>query len=156
MFKKLKQRGQVLVFYALLLPTLFMFVGAAADFGWYYLNVSRLQNAADAAVLAGAQALVEKNSAFENYYVVSLATNDIPKDFDDYKNVSTSSTNYQPTTEKFKKTLKAGRDQAEKYARVNLSDDEAATSTSGDEYTMGTTDSWNSSKAEDEHTCTQI
>ena len=46
MFKKLKQRGQVLVFYALLLPTLFMFVGAAADFGWYYLNVSRLQNAA--------------------------------------------------------------------------------------------------------------
>ena len=150
MFKKLKQRGQVLVFYALLLPTLFMFVGAAADFGWYYLNVSRLQNAADAAVLAGAQALVEKNNSFENYYVVSLATNDIPKDFDDYKNVSTSSTNYQPTTEKFKKTLKAGRDQAEKYARVNLSDDEAATSTSGDEYTMGTTDSWNSSKAEDD------
>ncbi len=51
--KSLTQKGQVLVFYGLMIPTLFMFVGAAADFGWLYLNQSRLQNAADAAANAG-------------------------------------------------------------------------------------------------------
>lgn len=55
-FKSLTQKGQVLVFYGLMIPTLFMFVGAAADFGWLYLNQSRLQNAADAAANAGANA----------------------------------------------------------------------------------------------------
>ncbi|MBQ3336340.1 MAG: pilus assembly protein, partial [Selenomonadaceae bacterium] len=54
MFKRIKQRGQVLVFYALLIPFLFLCIGVGLDLGWYYLNVSRLQNAADAAALAGA------------------------------------------------------------------------------------------------------
>lgn len=60
MFKYFKQRGQVLVFYALMIPLLFLFVGAGIDLGWYYLNVSRLQNAADAAAVAGAQ-MIYKN-----------------------------------------------------------------------------------------------
>lgn len=59
-FKAARQKGQVLVFYALALPTLFMFVGAAADFGWWYLNESRLQNSADAAVLVGAKKVGSK------------------------------------------------------------------------------------------------
>ena len=59
--KFLKRRGQVLVFYALLIPLLFLFAGVGMDLGWYYLNVSRLQNAADAAVLAGAYKLVEQD-----------------------------------------------------------------------------------------------
>ena len=52
-FRKIKQRGQALVLYALMIPLLILFVGVGIDLGWYYLNVSRLQNAADAAVLAG-------------------------------------------------------------------------------------------------------
>ena len=60
-FKKIKQRGQALVLYALFVPLLFLIAGVVVDLGWYYLNVSRLQNAADAAALAGAQALVEKD-----------------------------------------------------------------------------------------------
>ena len=47
-----------MVLYAILIPFLLMGVGAAIDLGWYYLNVSRLQNAADAAVVAGAQKLI--------------------------------------------------------------------------------------------------
>ena len=87
MFKELKQRGQALVLYAFMIPMMFLAIGAVADLGWYYLNVSRLQNAADAAVLAGAQALVKDDGVFEKYFVVSLANNNLPADFDDYKDV---------------------------------------------------------------------
>ena len=48
-------RGQVAVFYALLIPIILFMGGVGVDLGWYYLNVSRLQNAADAACLAGVQ-----------------------------------------------------------------------------------------------------
>ena len=51
--KIFKRRGQALVLYALLIPLLFLFVGMGIDLGWYFINVSRLQNAADAAALAG-------------------------------------------------------------------------------------------------------
>lgn len=72
-FLKLKQKAQVLVYFAVALPFLFMFVGAAADFGWIYFNQSRLQNAADAAVLAGARAIVDTkrgaNKTFEINFV---------------------------------------------------------------------------------------
>lgn len=62
MFKKFKQRGQALVLYALLMPLLILFAGVGLDLGWYYLNVSRLQNAADAAALAGARTIINSNS----------------------------------------------------------------------------------------------
>ena len=58
---KFKEKGQALVFYALLIPVAFCFVGAAIEFGWWYFNQSRLQNAADAAVLAGAGKIVESS-----------------------------------------------------------------------------------------------
>ena len=41
-----RSRGQAMVFVALLIPLLILFVGVGMDLGWYYLNVSRLQNAA--------------------------------------------------------------------------------------------------------------
>lgn len=64
MLKKFfKQKGQALVFFAIALPTLFMFVAVVVEFGWWYINQSRLQNAADAAVLAGAEKIV---SSVEN------------------------------------------------------------------------------------------
>lgn len=66
-FKKIKQRGQVLLLYALMIPTLFFFVGITFDLSWYYLNVARMQNAADAAVLAGAQKLIEQEGTLSDY-----------------------------------------------------------------------------------------
>ncbi len=63
MFKRIKQcfiqRGQVAVFYALMVPMILLVGGAGVDLGWYYLNVSRMQNAADAAVMAGAWEFLE-------------------------------------------------------------------------------------------------
>ena len=53
--KKLKnQLGQTAVFFALLLPVLILFLFVVFDLGWLYLNNSRLQNAAEAAAIAGA------------------------------------------------------------------------------------------------------
>ena len=48
----MNKKGQVAVFYALLIPILLLMGGVGLDLGWYYLNVSRLQNAADASALA--------------------------------------------------------------------------------------------------------
>lgn len=67
MLKKIKSRGQVLVFYAVMIPTLLVFVGAGLDLGWYYLTVSRMQNAADAAVMAGAWKMLEDEEAMSDY-----------------------------------------------------------------------------------------
>lgn len=78
--KKFKQRGQALVLYAVFVPLLIGFVGVGMDLGWYYLNVSRLQNAADAAALAGARKIVESDTV--NYRVTSLTN--IPSDLKEY------------------------------------------------------------------------
>ncbi|MBR5914689.1 MAG: Tad domain-containing protein [Selenomonadaceae bacterium] len=61
------QKGQTLVLYALLVPLLFMVGGASVDLGWYYYNNARLQNMADAAVIAGGKALVSENGELTNY-----------------------------------------------------------------------------------------
>lgn len=50
------EKGTVLVFVALMLPFLILFAGAAIDIGRAYLHKSYMQNAADAAALAGAEA----------------------------------------------------------------------------------------------------
>lgn len=57
------QRGAVLVFMALMLPILVFFSGMAIDFGRAYLHKSQLQNAADAAALAGVSAAAGSGSA---------------------------------------------------------------------------------------------
>ena len=69
------QKGQVLIFYALMLPLLFLFVGVVGDFGWLYFNQSRLQNAADAAVVAGARELIEKDQALSDYTYTTFVAN---------------------------------------------------------------------------------
>ena len=48
-----EQRGAFIVFTALAVWFLMMFVAFAVDFGNYYQHRTRLQNAADAAALAG-------------------------------------------------------------------------------------------------------
>gem|GEM_PF-2380669 len=60
-FKSLKQKGQSLVLYALLVPLMFTVGGAAVDLGWVYMNFSTLQNAADAAAVAGAKEFLSEN-----------------------------------------------------------------------------------------------
>ena len=54
----LGQKGQSLVLYAFLVPVMVTLSGTVLDLGWYYLSQSRLQNMADAAVIAGAEVLV--------------------------------------------------------------------------------------------------
>ena len=71
-FRKIKQYGQVLVFYALLVPLLLLFVAVGMDLGWYYLNVSRMQNAADAAAVAGAWKLLGDEETLSDYNDVLL------------------------------------------------------------------------------------
>ena len=66
-FNSKLQKGSALVFFALMLPVLFLFIGAAADFGWLYLNQSRLQNAADSAVTAAARALTSRDGGERTY-----------------------------------------------------------------------------------------
>ena len=52
--KKWRQQGAIIAFTALLLPMLIVGTGLAVDLGHVYVHYSRLQNAADAAALAGA------------------------------------------------------------------------------------------------------
>ena len=78
-FKRCGSRGQALVFFALMIPMTFMFFGAAFEFGWWYLNQSRLQNAADAAVVAGAYKIKEESDPklrLRNYKKVEFISND--------------------------------------------------------------------------------
>ena len=83
-FKRWGSRGQVLVLYALLLPILFLFLGVAFDFGWLYFNQSKLQNAADAAVVAGAYKIKDDNPKLAHYTSVDLIS-DIDESFLDFQ-----------------------------------------------------------------------
>lgn len=155
--KEFKHRGQVLVFYALMIPVFILCGGVALDLGWYYLNVSRLQNAADAAVLAGASALVKANNAFDDYYVVQLASNALPADFDDYENVFKKNELYDNSNrnlvnywkmddETITSTLNEGRYRVEEYMRKNLADTSAVAEESDEWETVSATDGWSVSK----------
>ena len=122
-FKKITHRGQVMVMYALLIPLLFLFVGVGLDLGWYYLNVSRLQNAADAAVVAGAHALINDTENFSDYsYDGTIISIDETAD-----------------TTASEKSTSAGDEVASEYALKNLSDDASAQQNEAT-YTM--TDNW--------------
>ena len=155
--KKALQRGQTMLLCALLIPVMLLFAGLGLDLGWYYLNVSRLQNAVDAAALAGAQALVKKDNVFDNYYLVQLASNQLPADFDTYSNVFTNTfgsngngirLNYF-SEDDAKDTLLESQVLAEKYTRINLGDEEAV-SDSTDWKTLSATDAWNNSIKEED------
>lgn len=55
-FLKSNEKGAVIVLFALLTPIMMICAGLAIDLGNLYAHKSRLQNAADAAALAGARA----------------------------------------------------------------------------------------------------
>ena len=61
------QQGAILVLTAFLLPFIIAFTGMAVDFGNLYVQHQRLQNAADAAALAGAKAYAENNEKVDSH-----------------------------------------------------------------------------------------
>lgn len=83
-FDSLKQKGQVFVLYALLIPLLMLAGGAAVDLGWYYTNKAQLQNAADSAAIAGAKKLQTEK---ENYINPALIA-DVPLGSDNINDLS--------------------------------------------------------------------
>lgn len=108
----------------LFIPILFMLAGAGLDLGWYYLNVSRLQNAADAAAVAGAYEIIKDEESFKDYDIV-LVENEFAGYPEPDEDIDTTQ----------------GDKVAAKYAQKNLSsDDEAVTPLENDTYTI--TDNW--------------
>ena len=61
--RRIRERGQVLVIFALSLTALFAAAGLAVDIGRFYMERRFLQNAADSAALAAADALVRGGDA---------------------------------------------------------------------------------------------
>ncbi len=108
---KYARRGQAAVMFALLIPLLLLFVGVGLDLGWYYLNVSRLQNAADAAALAGAQAIINDDVNFPTIKNDAILISN--RSFDNDRK-------YTGRTDGEKATLLIADDLAEKYAVKNL------------------------------------
>ena len=144
------------------MPVLLLLIGAVLDLGRYYLNVSRLQNAADAAALAGAQTIVkgeseETGTIFSDYYVVRLSSNRLPDDFDDYEDVykNTFGDNETGTRLNYKKidelqdTLQKGQAVAEEYTRKNLADNEGVSDSSSWKV-LSATDSWSLFKKDED------
>lgn len=91
------------------MPIFLLCVGVALDLGWYYLNVSRLQNAADAAALAGARTIINSNSGklkdLAPVLVQKLpADNGLTDDGEPKVETSTSTENTQTSTETDKGT----------------------------------------------------
>lgn len=64
---KFRQKGAILVLTALALPMLICGTGLAVDLGNIYLQRARLQNAADAAALAGAHAYADNNEKVKSH-----------------------------------------------------------------------------------------
>lgn len=127
--RRCAQNGQVLVFYALMIPISFLLVGAAADFGWLYFNQSRLQNAADAAVVAGAEALHGDEQNLSDYSY-STFINNYDEDFRTLVDSGVIS----------KRDISDGDKVAKKYAIKNLSSDVDLTQVTAN---TDITDSWN-------------
>ena len=59
------QRGAIFTLFALLIPLIMAFTGLVVDFGNLYAHYSRLQNAADAAALAGGYVFIQKALFFK-------------------------------------------------------------------------------------------
>lgn len=60
------QRGAIMIFFALLVPLFLGMVGFAVDAGFLYMQKAKLQNIADAAALAGAGHLGDRENRNEN------------------------------------------------------------------------------------------
>ena len=125
-----------MVLYGLLVPLFILFIGASLDLGWYYLNVSRLQNAADAAVVAGAHALVDDINAKNSAAKISVTYNYDGKIVDKY------SADYLSDAD-----TSVGDKAAANYALKNLSADDAAWTKAQDVKAYTLSDDWSREEA---------
>lgn len=84
---KCRQKGQILVFTAVLLPLLMAACGFTVDFGNMYMHKSRLQNAADAAAIAGGYAFRDNKENIDKHPKADNASKESAKsnltNFDD-------------------------------------------------------------------------
>ena len=117
--KQFKQRGQVSILFSLLMPIFLLFLGVGLDLGWYYINVSRLQNAADAAAVAGAQTLLDSET-FSDYKNPTLISKYPGKVSNEYR--GSFSNIYEQTA--FEAAKLTATESATEYAAKNLSGNE--------------------------------
>jgi len=75
-----RQRGSILVLFAITLPLLFLFSGMAVDLGYVYVQRSHMQNSADAAALAGATKLNTSDTAAGEFAQIYLSQNSTAAD----------------------------------------------------------------------------
>ena len=76
---KCRQKGQILVFTAVLLPLLMAACGFTVDFGNMYMHKSRLQNAADAAAIAGGYAFRDNKENIDGHPKADKASEESAK-----------------------------------------------------------------------------
>ena len=76
---KCRQKGQILVFTAVLLPLLIAACGFTVDFGNMYMHKSKLQNAADAAAIAGGYAFRDNKENIDDHPKADNASKDSAK-----------------------------------------------------------------------------
>ena len=76
---KCRQKGQILVFTAVLLPLLIAACGFTVDFGNMYMHKSKLQNAADAAAIAGGYAFRDNKENIDEHPKANNASEESAK-----------------------------------------------------------------------------
>lgn len=76
---KCRQKGQILVFTAVLLPLLMAACGFTVDFGNMYMHKSKLQNAADAAAIAGGYAFRDNKENIDEHPKADKASEESAK-----------------------------------------------------------------------------
>ncbi len=104
------QKGAFLVFTALLLPIIFGCAGLAMDLGNAYAHKSKLQNAADAAALAGAKTFADKKETIKEHPLADAMA------------VGYANTNYQKEIPAGNRKLQAQTKDEKSYYRVYLKD----------------------------------
>lgn len=120
MLKSKAQKGAFLVFAALLLPFLFIFAGFVVDFGYAWAYKSKLQNAADAAALAGASHFANGDSYGEHPNADSYANQFLKANFGYLPNpIQNLKMQAQEATEKNSTT---GEEETHGYYRVAFSE----------------------------------
>lgn len=120
MWKSKAQKGAFLVFTALMIPIIFLCAGFAVDLGNAWAYKSKLQNAADAAALAGASHFTNGDSYEQHPYADSYANQFLKANYGYLPNpVQNLKMQAQEATEKNPKT---GKEETHGYYRVAFSE----------------------------------
>ena len=104
------QRGQIIVFTAILLPFIIAMCGLTVDFGNMYVHKSKLQNAADAAAIAGAYAYADNGENKDQHPNANDAADD---------SIEINHSNHSNITREYKARKSNNKD----YFRVVLRED---------------------------------